>query len=58
MKSEVLHLLYWSSAVGMLVTQAFLARAHRSAATRGVRTYDVVWAIVPALLLLSLGLAT
>jgi len=47
----VFHLLYWSSALVMVVAQLVLARS----AVRGTRIREVVWALVPTLLLLSLG---
>jgi hypothetical protein len=47
----IFHLLYWSSAIAMLTAQLLLART----ATRGARLREIVWALVPVLLLLSLG---
>ena len=52
------HLLYWSSAIGMIVTQMWLARLRRPAVLRRTRLREVVWALVPALLLLSFGVAS
>jgi hypothetical protein len=50
-----LQLLYWSSAFGLLVVQAFLLRFPRGArASHALR--EVVWALVPAFLLVWLGL--
>ena len=54
----VFHLLYWSSAVAMLIVQALLSRVPRPARVRNVRLREVVWAIVPALLLLGFGIAS
>jgi hypothetical protein len=54
----VFHLLYWSSAVAMLIVQALLSRVQRPARVRSVRLREVVWAIVPALLLLGFGIAS
>jgi hypothetical protein len=50
------HLLYWSSAFGMLVVQGLLLRLGRP--TRNARGRELVWAIVPALMLLSLGVVS
>lgn len=48
----VMHLVYWTSGVGLLVVQACLLRArHRRHTVR-----EVIWAVVPALLLVWLGL--
>lgn len=52
------HLLYWSSAIGMIVTQIWLARLRHPAPLRRTRVREVVWALVPALLLLSFGIAS
>lgn len=54
----VFHLLYWSSAVAMLIAQALLSRGPRPARVRNVRLREVVWAIVPALLLLGFGVVS
>jgi len=56
--AAVFHLLYWSSAIGMLVTQALLSRTRGAATTPARRVREIVWAIVPVLLLLSFGLAS
>lgn len=48
------YLLYWSSAVAMVVVQMLLARGRRPV-VRGTRVRELVWALVPALMLLSLG---
>lgn len=52
------HLLYWSSAIGMIVTQMIFSRLHRPVPTRRTRMREVVWALVPAFLLLSFGIAS
>jgi heme/copper-type cytochrome/quinol oxidase subunit 2 len=51
----VFHLLYWSSAIAMLVVQVLLLRLRHPATKRDTRWREAVWAIVPVLLLLSLG---
>ncbi|MCC6850523.1 MAG: hypothetical protein IT294_18705 [Deltaproteobacteria bacterium] len=52
------HLLYWSSAAGMLFVQVLCSRLRQPAPVRDARGREFVWAIVPALLLLSFGLAS
>jgi heme/copper-type cytochrome/quinol oxidase subunit 2 len=59
----IFHLLYWSSAVGMLFVQMLFFRLRRPARVRGTRVRgtrvrELVWALVPALLLLSFGVAS
>jgi len=54
----VFHLLYWSSAVAMLIAQALLSRGQCPARARAVRVRELVWAIVPALMLLGFGVAS
>jgi len=55
----IVHLLYWSSAAGMLFVQILLIRLRRTApALRRTRAREIVWGLVPALLLLSLGIAS
>ena len=56
--SGVFHLLYWSSAVAMLIAQVLLSRVQRPARDRAVRLRELVWAIVPALMLLGFGVAS
>lgn len=51
------HLLYWSSAIGMIVTQLLFSRLRRPALRRA-KVRELVWAIVPVLLLLSFGIAS
>ncbi len=54
----VFRLLYWSSAVAMLVAQALLSRFGGPVLARSTRVREIVWAVVPALLLLGFGLAS
>jgi hypothetical protein len=54
----VFHLLYWSSAVAMVIAQMLLSRGRRPARARAVRVRELVWAIVPALMLLGFGVAS
>ena len=49
------YLLYWSSAVAMLIVQMLMTRARQPMSARGARVRELVWALVPALMLLSLG---
>ncbi len=50
-------LLYWSSAIAMIVVQALLSRQQRPA-LGGIRARAVVWALVPVLLLLGFGVVS
>ncbi len=52
----VFHLVYWASAVGLLIAQASLSRFRRGGAAHGHPMLEVVWATVPALILVWLGL--
>ena len=52
------HLLYWSSAIGMIVTQLLFSRLRRPARLRRTKVRELVWAIVSVLLLLSFGIAS
>lgn len=54
----IFHLLYWSSAIGMIVTQMLFSRLRQPATARRTRLREAVWALVPALLLLSFGIAS
>jgi heme/copper-type cytochrome/quinol oxidase subunit 2 len=47
---------YWTTGAGLLIVQTLLARVRRTAATPGDTKLEVVWAIVPALFLVCLGL--
>ena len=48
--------MYWTTGAGLLIVQTLLARVRRTAATPGDTKLEVVWAIVPALFLVCLGL--
>jgi hypothetical protein len=53
----VLHLLYWTSGVALVMVQCALLRLrHASAPRRRHALREAVWAVVPALLLVWLGL--
>ncbi len=53
----VLHLLYWASGLALVMVQCVLVRLSRAATSRrGHAAREAVWAIVPALLLVWLGL--
>jgi hypothetical protein len=52
------HLFYWSSALAMVVAQLLLSRGRRPARARAVRARELVWAIVPALMLVGFGVAS
>ena len=53
---SVFHLIYWTSGIGLLITQALLSRLRRSTDRPSHATIEVVWAVVPALILVWLGL--
>ncbi len=55
---SVFYLLYWSSAVAMLVAQMLFSRVRSPVFVRRTRMREAVWALVPALLLLSLGMVS
>ncbi len=46
--------LYWTSTIAMVIAQLALARSVRT----GTRAREIVWAVVPMLLLLSFGTAS
>ena len=50
------HFVYWSSGIGMLIAQALLSRVRRVASTHDRARLEMVWAVVPALVVISLGL--
>jgi hypothetical protein len=54
----IFHLLYWSSAAAMVFVQMLFLRLRRPARVRGTRVRELVWALVPALLLLSFGVVS
>ena len=54
--ASVFHLIYWTSGLGLLIAQALLSRARREAASQAHPLLEAVWAIVPALILVWLGL--
>jgi heme/copper-type cytochrome/quinol oxidase subunit 2 len=47
---------YWTTAAGLLIVQALFARARRTPSAPGDTKLEVVWAIIPALFLVCLGL--
>ena len=59
---EVFHFVYWSCGIGMLIAQALLSRVRHGASTHDqAPTHDrapleMVWAVVPALIVICLGL--
>ena len=53
---SIFHFLYWSTGAGLLIVQARLARARRTPSTPSDTKLEVVWAIVPVLFLVCLGL--
>jgi heme/copper-type cytochrome/quinol oxidase subunit 2 len=52
---SVFHLMYWTSGVGLLVAQALLSR-WRDTDAPSHPMLEVVWAVVPTLILVWLGL--
>jgi heme/copper-type cytochrome/quinol oxidase subunit 2 len=52
---SVFHLIYWTSGIGLLIAQAVLSR-RRDVPPPSHPTLELVWAIVPALMLVWLGL--
>jgi len=52
---SVFHLIYWTSGIGLLLAQAVLSR-RRGMPTPGHPMLEAVWAMVPALMLIWLGL--
>lgn len=52
----VFHLVYWASGLGLLIAQTLLARSRRGSAPQSHPMLEVVWATVPALILVWLGL--
>jgi hypothetical protein len=57
--SGVSHFVYWTSAIGLVLAQLAQAAAGRTAPRRGQHALrEVVWAVVPALLLVGLGLVS
>lgn len=53
---HVVHVVYWASGFVLLGAQVFLASARRGRAQHGPLMPEVVWAVVPALFLIGLGL--
>ena len=53
---SIFHVVYWITGAGLLIVQALLARVRRAPSTPGDTKLEVVWAIVPPLFLVCLGL--
>jgi hypothetical protein len=51
---DAFHALYWAAAAGMLIAELALV-TRRPIATGRAGVHEVVWAVVPALLLLGFG---
>jgi hypothetical protein len=56
--ASVFHLIYWASVLGLIVAQALMARARRRARSRSHPLLEMMWAVVPALILVWLGLVS
>jgi hypothetical protein len=54
----VLHLVYWASAVALVTVQLALSMRHGAPSRVRHVVREAVWAVVPALLLVWLGLST
>jgi len=51
--ASMLHLVYWVSGIALLIAQLVLVRTHRG---QSRAWHEAVWAVVPALVLVWLGL--
>ena len=52
----VFHFVYWSSGIGMVISQALLSRVRRGASICDRAPLQMVWAVIPALIVICLGL--